>query len=62
MDGEDFLRLLRSVDRFSESAICLALLPLNTAGWRSSALLSRVTCADQRLRVECLFESAAIST
>jgi hypothetical protein len=44
------LRLrLASAERLSERAICCGLEDLNTDGWRSSASLWRVTCADQRL-------------
>jgi hypothetical protein len=44
------LRLrLRSAERFSDAAIALGSRQANTPGSRSSALLSRVTRADQRL-------------
>ena len=42
-------RLLLSAERFRESAIFLGLEDLKTLGSRSSALLRRVTLADQRL-------------
>ena len=41
-------RLLCSAERLSERAIRRALVDLKTFGWRSSALLRRVTRADQR--------------
>jgi hypothetical protein len=44
-------RELRSAERFSELAIFFALDCLNTPPLRSSASLSRVTCADHRFVV-----------
>jgi hypothetical protein len=44
----DFLRVLCSAERFSDAAIRFASFSLNTPLSRSSALLSRVTRADQR--------------
>ena len=46
-NGPDLRRLLRSADRFSESAICRGL-RVNTLLSRSSALLRSVTRRDQR--------------
>jgi hypothetical protein len=44
----DLLRVLRSADRFRETAIRPGSFKLKTPCGRSSALLLRVTCADQR--------------
>ena len=48
-NGALLRRLLRSAERLSERAIARALRFLNTPPSRSSALLVRMTRADQRL-------------